>query len=90
VTDALNEGEQGIEVARAFLETRDAPGEVGHGPEPMLKWFRFDHLPPKLRPVSARFCELALLVCKLPRSSEREVALRKLLESKDAAVRAAL
>ena len=38
---------------------------------------------------SAPFCELAaMLVATLPPGAERTVALRKLLESKDAAVRA--
>lgn len=59
--------------------------------EPILKFFAFEHLPPKLKPVSMAFCELAhKLVAELPRSAERTVALRKLLEGKDAAVRAAL
>lgn len=57
--------------------------------ERMLRWFDFEHLPPDLREVSAPFGVLALaLVAKLPAGPERTVALRKLLESKDAAVRA--
>jgi hypothetical protein len=61
-------------------------------PEPMLRWFAFSHLPtPELRAVSEPFFTLAWsLVRTLPPSAERTVALRKLLESKDAAVRAAL
>jgi hypothetical protein len=59
--------------------------------EPMLRWFAYAHLPEKLRGVSQPFGELAeRIVETLPRSPERTVALRKLLESKDAAVRAAL
>lgn len=73
-----------LEAERARLTSEIAPGD------PMLKWFAFKHLPPKLQGVSALFCELALTICALPRSAERTVALRKLLESKDAAVRAAL
>lgn len=61
------------------------------GEEPMLKFFSFNHLPAKLRAQSARFCDLAVTLVRLaPRSAERTVALRKLLESKDAAVRALL
>lgn len=61
------------------------------GPEPILRFFKVGHLPEKLARVSRPFCDLALdLVQTLPRSAERTVALRKLLESKDAAVRAAL
>jgi hypothetical protein len=57
----------------------------------MLKWFAFDHLPEPLREVSSRFAELANAVCTLAEPGpERTVALRKLLEAKDAAVRARL
>lgn len=59
--------------------------------EPILQYFAHEHLPPKLGDVSKPFCELAYrIVDTLPRCPERTVALRKLLESKDAAVRAAL
>jgi hypothetical protein len=59
--------------------------------EPMLKYFRFDHLAPALQEVSKPFCELAQrMVDKYPRNPERTVCLRKLLEAKDAAVRCAL
>lgn len=59
--------------------------------EPMLKWFEYNHLPEKLKAVSRQFYILAHhIVNTIERSPERTVALRKLLESKDAAVRAAL
>lgn len=59
--------------------------------EPMLQFFLADHLPDRLRAVSAPFGELASLIVKeLPRNPERTAALRKLLEAKDCAVRAAL
>ncbi len=59
--------------------------------EPILRFFESDHLPPRLALVSRPFAELAFFIVRdLPRSAERSVALRKLLESKDAAVRAAL
>lgn len=60
--------------------------------EPILKFFRFDHLKHLgLKFMSASFAEMANgLVTTAPRSAERTVALRKLLESKDAAVRACL
>ena len=61
------------------------------GLDPMLRWFGFRHLPPPLQEISRDFLALAeLLVTRLPRSAERTVALRKLLEGKDAAVRAAI
>jgi hypothetical protein len=59
--------------------------------EPLFRFFRWDHLPEHLQVTSANFGELAAwIVAHLPRNAERTVALRKLLESKDAAVRAAL
>ncbi len=58
--------------------------------EPIMKFFAFAHLPPHLQSISAPFRTVADHILLLPRSAERTVALRKLLESKDAAVRAAL
>jgi hypothetical protein len=59
--------------------------------ERMLKWFEFSHLPPHLQEVSARFSALASeMVGWIEPGPERTVALRKLLEAKDAAVRAKL
>lgn len=59
--------------------------------EPSLKWFAFGHLSPKLQAVSKIFHDAAHeLVASVPKNGERAVALRKLLEAKDAAVRAAL
>lgn len=59
--------------------------------EPILQFFNFHHLPLPLQIVSKPFCDLAHgIVDDLPRNQERTVALRKLLEAKDAAVRAAL
>lgn len=57
--------------------------------EPILQFFEYSHLPPTLASVSAQFSQLAISIAKnLPRNPERTVALRKLLESKDAGVRA--
>lgn len=59
--------------------------------EPLLQFFAFEHLKPELRAVSAPFGELARKIVEtLPRNPERTVALRKLLEAKDCAVRAYL
>lgn len=53
------------------------------------QFFAYAHLPHALQNVSAPFCDLAAHVIRtLPRNPERTVALRKLLEAKDAAVRA--
>ena len=58
--------------------------------EPIQQFFAYSHLPPHLQAVSKPFGDLAdNLVATLPRNAERSVALRKLLEAKDAAVRAA-
>lgn len=59
--------------------------------EHILQFFSYQHLPAHLQLVSEPFASLAdLLVATLPRNPERTVALRKLLEAKDAAVRARL
>lgn len=59
--------------------------------EPILRYFTYAHLKPEQKEVSKPFGEMALwIVGALPRNPERSVALRKLLEAKDAAVRASL
>jgi len=59
--------------------------------EPILQFFAYEHLPAHLQAISRTFGELASnLVEVLPRNPERTVALRKLLEAKDAAVRASI
>lgn len=57
--------------------------------DPLLRWFAWAHLPPHLQAASRPFGALAEQIVEacIP-SSERTVALRKLLEAKDAAVRA--
>ena len=55
----------------------------------IMQFFTHEHLPPHLAEVSRPFAEHAeRIVETLPRNPERTVALRKLLEAKDAAVRA--
>jgi hypothetical protein len=59
------------------------------GEERMLKWFEYGHLPEYLQGVSSGFHILAEAICQvIVPGPERTVALRKLLEAKDAAVRA--
>lgn len=59
--------------------------------EKLLTYFAYDHLPEHLQEVSKPYGELAKHVQDaLPDSAEKTVALRKLLESKDCAVRARL
>jgi hypothetical protein len=73
--------------------------------EHILQFFAYAHLPPHLATISRPFCDLAYAIVygdndertgtvtsggPVPRNPERTVALRKLLEAKDAAVRAVL
>jgi hypothetical protein len=58
---------------------------------PILKFFRFAHLPPKLQDISLPFYTLAYeMATVLPGGAEVSAGLRKLLEVKDCCVRAAL
>lgn len=57
----------------------------------LLQFFEYKHLPEHLQVISRPFSIMAnSLVEQLPKNPERTTALRKLLESKDCAVRAAL
>jgi hypothetical protein len=65
--------------------------EDDYVPSVILRYFTWEHLPPRLQVVSRPFAEMAgNLDMFLPECAEKAVALRKLLEAKDAAVRAAL
>lgn len=65
---------------------------MAESPEWVLKYFKFGHLKEgPMREMSEKFSDLAMqLVAKAPRNPERSVALRKLLEAKDAAVRSVI
>jgi hypothetical protein len=55
----------------------------------MMKWFACEHLPEHLKEIPQPFYFLAREMChKIEPGPERTVMLRKLLEAKDAAVRA--
>ena len=57
----------------------------------LLQYFKYKHLPSHLQVVSKPFCELAIIVDSMDANDrEKQVSLRKLLESKDAAVRSML
>lgn len=60
--------------------------------EALLAFFAYEHLPERLQAVSGPFCQLANDVASNEALSGPEVTvcLRKLLEAKDCAVRAAL
>lgn len=58
---------------------------------PILQFFKYDHLPMFMKAASKPFCELAELVdSTAPDNPEKDECLRKLLEAKDCAVRARL
>ena len=89
-------GVQGWSPADAFeegytrlTEVSDADLQALTG-EHILQFFAYEHLPPHLQEVSRPFAEMAAKIMERPRNPERTVALRKLLEAKDAAVRAEL
>ena len=56
--------------------------------EHVLQFFDYDHLPLHLQEVSKPFKALAETIASASSNPETTVALRKLLEAKDAAVRA--
>jgi len=59
--------------------------------DPIMQYFTYEHLNPDLQLISEPFCKLAEQVVEMvPRNPERTVCLRKLLEAKDCAVRAAV
>lgn len=61
---------------------------MGHN---LLQFFEYSHLPTHLQAVSQPFHDLAHgLDGDLPDNAEKTTALRKLLESKDCAVRAVI
>ncbi|AAN55706.1 hypothetical protein HRJ35_14960 [Shewanella oneidensis MR-1] len=56
-----------------------------------IEFFKYQHLPAHLQAVSKPFAELAeTLANELPENEESQMAMRKLLEAKDCAVRALL
>jgi len=58
---------------------------------PILRHFAYDHLPKRLQDVSRAFHALAASnAAALPDGAEKDMCLRKLLEAKDCAVRAAM
>jgi ferritin-like protein len=57
----------------------------------LLQFFKYEHLPNHLQDVSKPFAYLAGIVDEvLPENPEKTMAMRKILEAKDCAVRSAL
>ena len=56
---------------------------------PIMKYFKYEHLPEHLQKISKPFCELAREIDETCEDGpEKSAGLRKLLESKDCIVRA--
>ncbi len=57
----------------------------------LMQFCAYEHLPEFLQEISKPFCDMAEIIdSTLPDNPEKSTALRKLLESKDCAVRAKL
>jgi hypothetical protein len=56
----------------------------------ILRYFEYEHLPTRLQEISRPFCLLAQDLAEKLDGPELTAGLRKLLEAKDCAVRAAL
>lgn len=85
----LYDGNQGATMSGLPLHPGSIEPSRPPPPEHIMQFFAHAHLPPALAAISAPFGIVAeQLVAQLPRNPERTVALRKLLEAKDAAVRA--
>lgn len=60
-------------------------------PNPIMKFFAYEHLPERLQVVSKPIGDLARAMDEaIPDSAEKSAGLRKLMEAKDCLVRAAL
>lgn len=58
-------------------------------PNPILQFFNYEHLPSDLQEISKKVHEVAMFMAEnLPENPEKSAGLRKLLEAKDAFVRA--
>ena len=75
-----------------FADPADATDTAAPHPavQAVFQFFAYAHLPEHLRLVSEPFYRLACRIVNGPQNQEATVALRKLLEAKDAAVRAVL
>ena len=67
------------------------PVDEARKPTPLLRYFKYDHLPAHLQAISKPFGDLAQWMEEtLPDGAEKTVGMRKLLEAKDCAVRSTL
>lgn len=90
----LNHGHETTKETIMSTDIHPAPQEFTAdeiAQDAILRFFHYAHLPASLQARSKPFCDLARhIIDTTPRNAERTVALRKLLEAKDAGVRAAL
>ena len=72
--------------------TPTSAGSPPPSPFPIMAFFEYAHLPAHLQAISKPFAELAQQMVLAPtrHPAEKAAGLRKLLEAKDCAVRAAL
>jgi hypothetical protein len=87
-----NPTDEGRAVKVRVITTQQNPVlPMADEPHALMQFFTYDHLRHDLQPVSAQFAEMAQMMDEvLPTNPEKTVALRKLLEAKDCAVRALL
>ena len=79
----------GVEATHPSAQKEFTDAEIRENP--ILRFFHYSHLPPSLQARSKPFFDLARTVLDTtPINAERTAAFRKLLEAKDAGVRAAL
>jgi hypothetical protein len=82
---------EGIPMTGQATEADRAMLAAGQQHDRMLQFFEYAHLPERLQEISKEFFTMAhWIAMNLPSNPERTVALRKLLEAKDCAVRARL
>jgi hypothetical protein len=72
------------------MEPQDGTPSIHPASAALLRYFAWEHLPPRLQEVSRPFAELAQAMAGRLSGPELTVGLRKLLEAKDCCVRAAL
>lgn len=71
------------------FERTHTPVIENQNPSPLIRWFEYGHLPPHLQAISKPIGDLAKhLDSILASGAEKTTGLRKLLEAKDAFVRA--
>jgi hypothetical protein len=72
-----------------FVSVHPMTFEEALAKEPLLRWLKTGHLGPELQPIVECYQQVGIeIICRLPPSAERTIALRDLFSSKDNAVRA--